>query len=299
MRYLARYLKRLSFNDFLSEAEREKARASLHKMDRSLNTGLSKEEVLKVVEETEGGVIRPILSTLNECAQVHVTKCVRDVMLGVAVSPYRAADLMIVIYRNAGMIAQIVRIYHARPRLTEQMLVFRDVLRVIAFVNYTNLAASFVEKLSAGLPLVGKGIDDALQGLGAGILTSLAGHAAMERCRSFQGWNEEKARSHLVANLSNFMVDCKRIADPIFSRLFPAWTAWTARIGEVVDQTAELAESFVKKPALVVGTTGRRFGSVVTSAIGTVGKGTRRGAVSVATRARNAGRRLLWWRKDR
>ena len=70
-------------------------------------------------------------------------------------------------------------------------MILRDVLRVLITVNFLYIGRNLVENLFANVPLLGRVVDDMGQGLGAGLFTSAAGHAAIERCAAFRGWDKE------------------------------------------------------------------------------------------------------------
>ena len=76
---------------------------------------------------------------LDEKAEKQVRKSTRDVMVGVTLSPYKAADLLIVLYRNLIMTTKIIRIYNTRPRFREQLKTIYDTICIVATVNYINM----------------------------------------------------------------------------------------------------------------------------------------------------------------
>jgi len=208
--YLCKYVRRLSRNDLFSEHQRAIALGGLESLRKDLAASAKPDRFLAAIQKAETETIEPLLSVLDERATRQVRACVRDVMVGVAISPYKAADLLIVLYRNASMISGIIRIYNSRPRLREQLRIFRDVMRVVATVNFINLGKKVLENIFAKLP-GGQFVDDALQGAGAGLMTSVAGHAAVVRCRAFGGWDEEEARATVLSRLSQFSADVRNM----------------------------------------------------------------------------------------
>ena len=135
----------------------------------------------------------------------------RDIMVGVTLSPYKSADLLIVLYRNLVMVVRIVKVYRVRPALSEQLRIFSDIINVIATVNYINMGKNLIEGLASRVPGIGRFMDDIAQGIGAGFMTTITGHAAMDRCRSFRGWNETDAKRHLLSHVGDFYNDVKDI----------------------------------------------------------------------------------------
>ena len=82
------------------------------------------------------------------------------------------------------MVLRDCNIYNSRPLLSEQVLVLKDVLKVVATINYMNWGQKVAESLTSSVPIIGRASGEIAQGLGAGLLTSVAGHGAMERCRT-------------------------------------------------------------------------------------------------------------------
>ena len=80
----------------------------------------------------------------------------RDVMLAVTLSPYKSADLLVVVYRNFVMVGRIIRIYNARPSVAGQMRVFSDIFSVVATVNYLNMGRNLIEALASHVPGIGQ-----------------------------------------------------------------------------------------------------------------------------------------------
>jgi len=207
-RYLGKYIRRLSRNELFSKQQKQIALGGLASLRKDLGAAPDGETLLKGIRNTEETTIEPLLSVLDEKAARQVRDCVRDVMLGVTISPYKAADLLIVLYRNTAMVSGIIRVYHSRPRLREQLRVFRDVMRIVATVNFLNLGKKVLENVFSKLP-GGQFVDDVAQGIGAGLMTSVAGHAAIARCRAFRAWDEEEARASVRQHLGQFSADVR------------------------------------------------------------------------------------------
>ncbi len=201
-RYLARYVRRLTGNEAIPEEVRNKAAADLAALHGKLTGGSGRDALLETARKAETEIVEPLLKPLDAQADKHVRACVRDVTIGVALSPYRSADLLIVLYKNLVTLRRIIIVYNSRPTLREQFRVFRDILSVVATVNVLNLIGKLLGGLG-GLPLV----DPVVQGAGAGLMTSAAGHTAIHRCRAFRGWNAEEAKASLARNLSGFLAD--------------------------------------------------------------------------------------------
>ena len=133
--YLTKYQERLLKNPSLSTGEIDTAFKKIKELEAFYRSDNQQDKQQQHIFNTEKEVIEPLLAKLDEKAEKEVRKCVRDIMIGVTLSPYRTADLFIVIYRNCIMMLRIMKIYQSRPVLAEQLLIFRDVLKVVATVN--------------------------------------------------------------------------------------------------------------------------------------------------------------------
>ncbi len=206
---------------------------------------------------------------LDQKAEEEIGNSVRDIMIGVTLSPYRAADLFIVIYRNAAMVLRVMRIYNSRPMMTEQVLIFRDVLRVVATVNFMNFGQKLMDQLFSHVPYVGRALEDFAEGIGAGLLTSVAGHGALYRCRAYRGWNQEEAVRDLTSHVKRLLGDVKnifkkdvlhRMRNRVYSTANPAetkdpgfWDKTMNGVSTALDATESVMVNMIKKP-LVTGT---------------------------------------------
>ena len=208
--YLAAFTDRLSQNSLIEAGKQ----ATLAEVSRTL-AGLSRrrpkrEELLTEIELAEGE-ITPVLDRIDSLAQQQVSTCVRDVMLGVTLSPFRSADLAIVLYRNGRMILGIAHLYNSRPRLQEQLRVLADVGSVVATVQILNFGEKFIEQLGEGIPGIGSIAGDVAQGVGAGLMTSVAGGSAIQRCRAYRGWNKVEAQATIRSRSREFFRSVKDI----------------------------------------------------------------------------------------
>ena len=247
-------------------------RTPLVDLKNGLTTG-SGDRQREAIQRAEKEIITPLLEVLDAKADRHVRSSVRDVMVCVAVSPYKSADLMIVLYRNAAMVIRIIRIYHSRPRFREQMRILRDTMRVVATVNYLNLGGKLLEKLSAKLP-GGRFLDDIAQGMGAGLMTSVAGHAAKHRCRAFRGWDEQEAKNSIGRHLVKFYKDVRGIfltdiMGMMKDRIGGAYQAARDAVESALVSTGGMMDTFIKKPVVAgSGTIFRAVGRTVKGIFG-------------------------------
>ena len=263
--YLIKYLDRLAENQNLDSQFATVARNRVRDIDDVLRAHPLNDDLVRTIASTEEETIRPLLSRLDEKASQEVRRSVRDVMLAVTLSPYPSADILIVLYRSFRMVFRVMRIYKSRPALREEWLILRDILVVVATVNFLNISRKLVESLFSQVPLIGRVIDDIGQGLGAGLLTSVAGHAAMDRCAAFRGWNDEEEVRSLGARMANFLADVKdlftkdlmpELKGRIRSAVSPDeadqpgfWDTITRGVASAIDMTAKTVDFLVIKPA--------------------------------------------------
>ncbi|MHC1727040.1 MAG: YcjF family protein [Syntrophobacteraceae bacterium] len=193
-----------------------------------------------------------VLEPLDREAELIVRDCVRDVMLAVALSPYRSADLLIVLYRNGQMILQLARLYQTRPAPIEQFRILKDVVAIVAAVNFLNFTEKLVEQLLERVPVLGQLAGDVSQGFGAGLLTSAAGHAAIHRCKSIDPWNRNAARERLAGRMSSFAKDVKSIFSaevlPKLRPRVPDFTSVPERISSAFDSAVDGMGNWVWRP---------------------------------------------------
>ncbi len=303
--YLARYLRNLSRNPSLDDEDRAKAAAEARQLRTVIGPAATPPPGL--LTKTEEETIKPLLSTLREKAHEEVSRCVRDVMFAVTLSPYRSSDILIVLYRNGAMIMRITALYAGRPRLREQLLVFSDTVRVVAAVNLINLSGRLLEGLTARIPFIGTYADDIAQGVGAGFLTSAAGHALVDRCEAFHGWEREEAVASLGQQSTAFMSDVK---DVFFREVVPGlrprmrstlaetedagfWLKISDGIRASIDATGAQLQGYVIRPARIGGRAVANSGSKIGGAIAIISSAavnrTRSVSTAAAGRASRAG----------
>lgn len=263
--YLISYLRRLIKNPNLAPNEVNLASQAMRQLEQVLQSSGNSSRLLEEIDKVEKMGIEPILSKLDEMADAEVRRCVQDIMLGVTLSPFRSTDLIIVIYRNAAMVKRAMAIYYSRPILAEQIAIFRDLLKLVATVNYLNFGQKLMEQLFSRIPYVGPVLDDFAEGIGAGLFTSIAGHGTMVRCRAYKGWNEEIAIAEMSHQIKLYMKDVKNIftkdvlpkmrnkvystasADEIADPGF--WERTQKLILSAIDDTGTTVDSFIRKHA--------------------------------------------------
>jgi len=262
LRYLQRFLERLTVNTAVSDEKHLHIQTALNQIEQTLAANPTPEAMRAVIEVVEDRAIRPTLTEIDALAARQVRDSMRDIMVGVTLSPYKSADLFIVIYRNIVMTVRIIRIYNARPALAEQGRILLDILNVIATVNYINMGKNLIEGLGSRVPGIGRFIDDIAQGIGAGFMTTIAGHAAMDRCRAFKGWNAAEAKRHLLGHVGDFYNDVKDIFfkdvwQGVRHRAGSAAADVGDKVADAIDETGNTLASFVRAPVRVAAAAGQ------------------------------------------
>ncbi len=210
-RYLHTYSARLARNPNLRAADQTALDAAQAQFDEILAHHPLNDDWIRYIESVEQQVIPPVHMHLRNRAEKEIRASVRDVMLGVTLSPYHHIDVLIVLYRNFAMIFRIMGIYVTTPAPRAQWRIVRDVVRVVATVNFLYVGRNLIENLFAFIPWVGRMADDIGQGLGAGLFTSACGHAVIDRCATVQPWEKAKAVDSLAAQSKEFLRDVKNI----------------------------------------------------------------------------------------
>jgi uncharacterized membrane protein YcjF (UPF0283 family) len=255
-RHLSKYLGRLADNESLDEPQRQDAARFSGELAEAISRGGTREELTELLRAAEAERIEPLLATLDAKADREVSECVRDVMVAVAASPWPLIDAIVVIYRNGGMVSRITHIYNSRPGLREQMSIFADVVRIVATIKLASMMRNILEKAVRDVPLAGRIAEAITQAVGAGVLTSAAGHAAKFRCRAFRGWDREEAAQNLRAHLGNFLNDCWAIARDLVlgpaGKLYQVSADALKKLAggfkKAVEATGSAADMFVRKP---------------------------------------------------
>lgn len=243
-KYQVRFLGRLLDNPALDMAAKEKVQTGLESLKAVIAAGTQLHEKIAAVE-TEA--IIPAIESLDKQANKQVRDCVRDVMLGVTLSPYKSVDIFIVLYRNIMMAGRIIRIYNSRPTLGNSIRIGLDILNIVATVNYINMGKNLIEALASRLPGIGKLTDDIAQGIGAGFMTSIAGHAAIDRCRAYRLWNSQDARAGLLSKVGDFYAD---VRDIFFADV---WGFVKLHSGQATDQVKDTIYQALDQVAQTLG----------------------------------------------
>ncbi len=257
-RYLRKFLRRLAINEALSDEQRQAAAAAAERLPEALGDCRTPEATRAALRAAEAEGVLPPLAVLDAEAEEEIGTSVRDVMVAVAASPWPLIDAAIVLYRTGGMVARITHIYNSRPSIREQLTIFADVARLVATIKLAHMMRKLLERTVRDVPLAGRVAEALTQAVGAGVLTSAAGHAAKHRCRAFRGWDRQEAARHLRARLGDFLNDCWRVASetlmgPLGALYHRSMDGLGSAFKRAVDATREVADTFVRKPVLAGG----------------------------------------------
>jgi uncharacterized membrane protein YcjF (UPF0283 family) len=208
LRYLDRVTARFEANPLLqgerSTSETAELRAAVNRLQADPP---SPESGLAELHRIENEYIAPLLRRLDRTAESIVSDNVGLVTLGTALSPYRSIDLYIVLARNARMINRILKVYRTRPSTQETLRVFYDIARVVAAVNLLNAMDNVWAGLGRHVPKMGSLAEAVSEGMFSGLLTSVAGHAAIDRSRSYHPWKREEAARKYLGRLNRWARD--------------------------------------------------------------------------------------------
>jgi CO/xanthine dehydrogenase Mo-binding subunit len=99
-------------------------------------------------------------------------------------------------------------------------------------------------------------------GIGAGFMTTVAGHAAMDRCRAFRGWNEVEAKRHMLSQVGDFYTDVKDIFfkdvwGSLRSRAGVTVGEAREKVADALDETGSALDDFIRQPIKAVYTAGQ------------------------------------------
>lgn len=292
--YLRRFLRRLAENPSVSADKLRLIEDAQSQIERTLSAPASAETMRTAIDAVESGAILPMLADIDALAARQVRDSMRDIMIGVTLSPYKSADLAIVIYRNLVMTIRIIRVYNARPVLAEQCRILLDILNVIATVNYINMGKNLIEGLGSRVPGIGRFIDDIAQGIGAGFMTTIAGHAAMERCRAFKGWNAADAKRHLLSHVGDFYTDVKDIFfKDVWQSVRRRAGAEAAETGDkvaaAIDETGDSLTSFIRAPVRAASAAGQTVYDTGASTVSVLYHTAEKGVECVGTTLKSVG----------
>ena len=175
-------------------------------------------------EQIEVDYIEPLVVQLDKKAEAVVGDNVGLITIGTALSPYRSLDVYIVLVRNFRMVNQIIKIYRTSPTFLETIKVFYDIIKIVAAVNIINAMDNIWTGIGRHIPLVGNYGEAISEGLFSGLLTSVTGHAAIDRCRTYKPLSYEETALKFRGKLKNWAWDVLDIIKRhAFDKIIPNW----------------------------------------------------------------------------
>ena len=204
--HLQRVSKRFSNNPNLVSNSRqlERLQASVEALPEPVGDGTNVSDAILAIERDH---VAPLLKVLDKAAEDVVSDNVGLVSIGTALSPYRSVDMYIVLARNTRMINRILHIYRTAPTPRETLLVFYDILRVVAAINLINAMDNIWTGLGRHVPFFGRYGEAMSEGVFSGLLTSVAGHAAIDRCSSYRPWSKDEAVREYKSKMGRWSAD--------------------------------------------------------------------------------------------
>jgi uncharacterized membrane protein YcjF (UPF0283 family) len=245
LRYLDRVTARLSENSILKDdGAQEELKLLESEVAMLINQAPSPDDARKELHRIENLFIAPLLDRLDKHAEVIVSDNVGLVTLGTALSPYKSIDLYIVLARNIRMVNRILHVYRTRPTLRETVKVFYDIARVVAAVNLLNAMDNVWAGIGRHIPKVGTLAEAVSEGMFSGLLTSVAGHAAIDRSRSYQPWSGEEAARRYQGRLNRWARDVLGILVRYgFDRIIPGRGSRSSKSKQAFEDLDEADES--------------------------------------------------------
>jgi uncharacterized membrane protein YcjF (UPF0283 family) len=205
-KYMVRLTNQFSNNPYLSEQQIEISnfQAKVQELSKQNMNGAGFREAIKLLDSE---YLKPIYEILDKEAEKVVSDNVGIVTIGTALSPYRGVDVAIVFARNLKMINRIISIYRMRPIFTETLAIFWDIAKVIAAVNILNSMDNVWAGIGRHVPIVGRSGEAISEGLFSGLFTSVAGHAAKDRCKAYAHWSNDEAAKRYRKKLTHWGSD--------------------------------------------------------------------------------------------
>lgn len=134
-----------------------------------------------------------VLHPADDRARQRILRWSGETAVWVALSPFAALDMLIVLWRNLKMIEQVAACYGVRPGYWSRIGLIRQVLRHMVYLGAAELVSD------VGMDWLGAELSARLsarmaQGVGAGLLTVRLGMATMRVCRPLAFTEAEQPR---------------------------------------------------------------------------------------------------------
>lgn len=157
---------------------------------------------------------KEVLSQKDDVAKQLVIKHSTDCSLMVAVSPFAAIDMFLVLWRNLKMLNDIGRVYGIPNSPFSRIKVMKQVLKNMMLVGAQELLMDATFE-SMGVSLGTKLSARAAQGVGAGLISLRIGLKAIEYCRPVSFAADEvpkiaKMRGEIISQVKDRLLNIER-----------------------------------------------------------------------------------------
>lgn len=245
IKYLELICKRMAKNEILisqSKGQLNELENRIGKLGLQIHDGEAFRQEIQIIEREN---FEPLIKVLDKKAESIVSDNVGLVTLGTALSPYRSLDLYIVLARNTKMVTQIIRVYRTSPTMRESVGIFYDIVRVVAAVNILNAADQLWSGTIRHIPMLHTWGEAVSEGLFSGLLTSVAGHAAIDRCRTYKSWSREEAVKTYLGRIKRWGKD---VVDILERYWLDRMKFWKKKDGDLSVQDDIFEDQVSKNP---------------------------------------------------
>ena len=234
-KYLIKYCRRLLENKYLDLSYSKERMEVLDSLIQPQSTDTSVSELnQKIIIE----VIIPTHLILSKEAEENIRSAVRDTMLGVMLSPFRALDSILVISKSFGLFFKLITIFNQRPSISEIIAYFKDAMHIVVNVNLLSYSDQATKYIFAKVPFMDRTADEMIQGIGAGILVTSFGRATLQRVQCYEVWVDGEEKEKFARTLQSFAVYIRDIISndlvtSLSSKMKEAWDRIKSRFSKV------------------------------------------------------------------
>lgn len=192
-RFLSLYLKRLSHNVLLDEAQQTTARQAAYDIDDALGAHPLLEDLTRAIARAEGQIIPELHQRLDAEARAITRDKMVAVVADVIQPPFPVVNALVVFYHQFTLSTSITGVYVSEPALFEYAMVLRDTWRVMTRGDFIRLGQDLFAGVYANCPPMGKAVEDLGQAITCIWLTQSVATAATLRARTTRAWHTSDA----------------------------------------------------------------------------------------------------------
>lgn len=214
-RYLARVLRRLSRNGYLTDEHQRVARQTAYDLDETLAHRPTIEDLTRAIINAEQRVIADLHAHLDTHAQAMIRDKTIAVVADVTQPPFPVVNSLVVLYHEITITAAITGVYVSTPALTEYAKVLRDIWQVMTRGDFIRIGQALFAGVYANCPPMGRGVEDLGQAISCIWLTRSVSHAASQRCKTLRRWTVPAAIADMDAHCQQTLAETREtlIAD--------------------------------------------------------------------------------------